>query len=153
VITRADPGIEAENSASNNSGPNTLNLHLVAAPGMFYVEITTKNAMKELLDAWKQVDRNKIAAILSIVPGLGHLYKHHYRSGLGIMIAGNALMLFVALWLSIATLGLALIIVPAMWFAGIAYSAYCAPDEHGMHPWLHVWNYHRGKISELSKNT
>ncbi len=69
--------------------------------------------MKELLDAWKEVDRNKVAALLSIFPGLGHLYKHHYLAGLGIMTAGNIMMLFVALWLSLATLGLALIVVPA----------------------------------------
>lgn len=107
--------------------------------------------MKELIDAWKQVDRNTVAAVLSIVPGLGHLYKHHYRSGLGILIPGNVLMVFITLWLALATLGLALIIVPAMWFAGVAYSAYYASDEHGMHPWLHVWNYRRGKVAMLTK--
>jgi hypothetical protein len=95
--------------------------------------------MKELIDAWKQVDRNKVAALLSVVPGLGHLYKHHYVSGIGIMTAGNVLMVFITLWLSFATLGLALIVVPALWLALIAASAYHATDEHGNHPWLHVW--------------
>jgi len=104
--------------------------------------------MKELLDAWKQVDRNKIALLLSVFPGLGHFYKHHYLAGLGIMTVGNVLMVFIAVWLSIATLGLALLVVPALWFAGIGYSAYLASDEHGMHPWLHVWNHRRTK-SEL----
>lgn len=107
--------------------------------------------MKELIDAWKQVDRNKIAALLSVVPGLGHLYKHHYASALGIMIPGNTLMVFVAVWLSFATLGLSLILVPAVWFAAVAGSAYYATDEHGMHPWLHVWNYRRGKVEMLVK--
>ncbi len=101
--------------------------------------------MKELYDAWKQVDRNKVAALLSVVPGLGHLYKHHYMAGAGIMIAGNVLMVFVALWLAFATLGLSLLVVPALWWAGVATSAYQASDEHGMHPWLHVWNLRRGK--------
>lgn len=97
--------------------------------------------MKELLDAWRSVDRNKIAALLSVIPGAGHLYKHHYLAGAGILTVGNGLMLFVAAWLSFATLGLSLIIVPAMWVAAIAYSAYCAPDHHGTHPWLHVWEH------------
>lgn len=101
--------------------------------------------MKELYDAWKQVDRNKIAALLSVVPGLGHLYKHHYLDGLAILTVGNALMVFVALWLGIATLGLSLLIVPALWFAGVACSAWHASDEHGSHPWLHVWEYRRAK--------
>jgi hypothetical protein len=102
--------------------------------------------MKELYDAWKQVDRNKVAALLSVLPGLGHLYKHHYLAGIGIMTAGNVLMIFVALWLALATLGLSLILVPAVWVVGIAYSAYLATDEHGMHPWLHVWEYRRKKL-------
>ena len=97
--------------------------------------------MKDLFDAWQSVDRNKIAALLSVIPGVGHLYKHHYLDGLGILIVGNALMIFVAAWLSIATLGLSLIVVPAMWVSAIAYSAYCAPDQHGAHPWLHVWEH------------
>lgn len=108
--------------------------------------------MKELLDAWKQVDRNKVAALLSVVPGLGHLYKHHYMAGAGIMVAGNAIMVFVALWLGIATLGLALIVVPAVWFAMIACSAYFATDEHGNHPWLHVWEYRRARLKMLSRD-
>lgn len=97
--------------------------------------------MKELFDAWKDVDRNKIAALLSVVPGLGHLYKHHYVDGFGILIVGNALMIFVAVWLAIATIGLSLIVIPAMWIASIAYSAYEADDQHGTHPWLHVWEH------------
>lgn len=98
-------------------------------------------AMKELFDAWKDVDRNKIAALLSVIPGMGHLYKHHYIDGFGILTVGNALMIFVALWLSIATIGLSLIVVPAMWITSIAYAAYSAPDQHGAHPWLHVWKH------------
>jgi hypothetical protein len=97
--------------------------------------------MKELFNAWKSVDRNKIAALLSVVPGLGQVYKHHYLSGFGIMIAGNILMVFITLWLAIATIGLALVVLPVAWVCGVAYAAYLASDEHGMHPWLHVWEY------------
>jgi hypothetical protein len=107
--------------------------------------------MKELADAWKQVDRNQVAALLSVLPGLGHLYKHHYLAGIGLMTAGNLLMIFIAAWLSLATLGLSLIVVPVLWFAGVAASAYLASDEHGAHPWLHVWNYRRGKKPDFAK--
>lgn len=107
--------------------------------------------MKEIIDAWKTVDRNRIAALMSVVPGLGHLYKHHYLQGIGLMFVGNVLMVFVALWLAIATAGLSLILVPAAWFASIAYSAYMASDEHGHHPWLHVWNYHWADFRKRSK--
>jgi hypothetical protein len=107
--------------------------------------------MKELFDAWKQVDRNKVAALLSVIPGLGHLYKHHYIDGMVILTAGNALMVFVALWLSFATLGFALLMVPALWFAGVAFSAHQATDEHGNHPWLHVCNYRRARLHLLAR--
>ena len=99
--------------------------------------------MKELIEAWRSVDRNTIAALSSVVPGLGHLYKHHYLAGAGILVIGNTLMVFIALWLSFATFGLSLIGVPVMWVAGIAYSAWAAPDRHGAHPWLHVGEYRR----------
>ena len=107
--------------------------------------------MKELIDAWKNVDRNKIAALLSVIPGLGHLYKHHYLAGFGILIVGNVLMAFVTGLLSFATLGMSLILVPAVWFAGVAYSAYMATDEHGHHPWLHVWEYRWASFRGRSK--
>lgn len=102
--------------------------------------------MKELYDAWKQVDRNKVAALLSVLPGLGHLYKHHYLDGFALLTVGNVMMVFVAVWLSFATLGLSLLIVPALWFAGVACAAYHASDEHGHHPWLHVWNLRRSRF-------
>ena len=98
--------------------------------------------MNEILDAWKRVDRNKIAVAMSLIPGLGHLYKHHYLAGFGILTLGNVLVGFVAGLMVFGTLGLSLLVVPAAWFAGVAASAYMASDEHGHHPWLHVWEYH-----------
>lgn len=108
--------------------------------------------MKELINAWKSVDRNKIAALLSVIPGLGHLYKHHYLAGLGILIIGNVLAVFVAGLASLGTFGVSLIAVPAIWFAGVACSAYMATDEHGHHPWLHVWEYHWAEWFHRTKN-
>lgn len=98
--------------------------------------------MKELIDAWKRVDRNKVAAAMSVLPGLGHLYKHHYLQGFGLLLLGNVLVVFVSGLMALGTLGLSLLIVPCVWVAGVGYSAYSATDEHGHHPWLHVWDYH-----------
>lgn len=102
--------------------------------------------MKELLEAWKRVDRNKLAAALSVIPGLGHLYKHHYLAGLGILTLGNVLIGFIAGLLVFGTMGVSLLLVPTIWIATIAWSAYMASDEHGHHPWLHVWNYHWAEL-------
>lgn len=89
----------------------------------------------------RKKDRDKIAAILSVIPGMGHLYKHHYLDGLAILVIGNSMMLFVAAWLALATFGLSLLVVPAVFFAGVAYSAYSIEDWHGKHHYLHPWTY------------
>ena len=109
--------------------------------------------MKELLEAWKRVDRNKVAVALSVIPGLGHLYKHHYLAGFGILIVGNILVIFVSALLAFATIGMSVIVIPAAWVAGIATSAYMASDEHGHHPWLHVWNYHWADFVHRARKT
>jgi len=98
--------------------------------------------MKEIIDAWRRVDRDKLAMAMSVVPGLGHLYKHHYLAGLGILTVGNVMIGFISVLMALGTLGFSMILVPAAWIAAIACSAFNASDEHGHHPWLHVWNYH-----------
>ena len=97
------------------------------------------NTLSELNEAWSHADRNKLAAIFSIIPGAGHLYKHHYIGGLAILTGGNLLMVFVAAWLSFATMGLSLILVPVTYMAVVAASAYYAEDRHGAHHMLHPW--------------
>lgn len=106
------------------------------------------NTFNQIHDAWDHADRNKIAALLSILPGAGHLYKHRYLEGAGILIGGNIMMLFVTAWLSLATFGLALIVVPAVYIAIVAAAAYYAVDLHGAHTFLHPWrNEHRNDKS------
>ncbi len=89
----------------------------------------------------KKEDRDLFAAILSVVPGVGHLYKHHYLTGLMILLGGNLLMVFVAALLSLATFGLALIVVPVAYMVGIAWAAHELPDWHGQHRYLHPWRH------------
>ena len=95
--------------------------------------------MKELIEAMRLVDRNKLAAILSVIPGVGHIYKHHYLSGIAILVAGNALMIFAALLLSLGTFGVSLLLVPVAYMAAVALTAYSMPDWHGRHHFLHPW--------------
>jgi len=97
--------------------------------------------MNEIMNAWRRVDRNRVAALLSVLPGLGHLYKHHYLQGLGLLVVGNVLVGFLSVLMVLGTFGLSLVLLPAAWIAGVGYSAYMASDEHGHHPWLHVWRY------------
>lgn len=100
------------------------------------------NFLQEMNDAWSHADRNKIAALLSVIPGLGHLYKRHLTSGLGILLGANVLIIFVTIWLAPATFGLALILVPMLYMFSVAASAYLMPDWHGKHIGHH-WNRFR----------
>lgn len=96
--------------------------------------------MNELLQAWRSVDRNKVALMLSVIPGAGHLYKHHYAAGFGLLIAGNVLVAFAAILLGLATFGVSLVLVPLGYMAAVAAAAYYAPDWHGHHGYLHPWH-------------
>ncbi|MEI7908602.1 MAG: hypothetical protein WCK77_03095 [Verrucomicrobiota bacterium] len=84
-------------------------------------------------------DRNRIAAILSVLPGLGHLYKHHYASGIGLLVGGNILTGFISVLMALGTFGLSILIVPLLYISAVAASAYALPDWHGHHHFLHPW--------------
>lgn len=94
--------------------------------------------MMEELHLRKQ-DRDRFAAILSVIPGVGHLYKHHYLTGIMILSGGNLLMILVTALLSIATFGVALIVVPVAYMMAVAWAAHELPDWHGHHQFLHPW--------------
>ena len=89
--------------------------------------------------ATTMVDRNKMAALLSILPGLGHLYKHHYLSGTCLLVPGNVIIGFVSVLMILGTFGLSVLVLPALYIAAVAASAYSLPDWHGHHHYLHPW--------------
>lgn len=87
----------------------------------------------------RKEDRDLFAAILSVIPGVGHIYKHHYLTGVMILTGGNLLMVLVTALLSLATFGVALIVVPVAYMMGVAWAAHELPDWHGRHQFLHPW--------------
>jgi len=84
---------------------------------------------------------NKIAALLTIVPGLGHVYKGHYATGFIWMFAGMPLAIWVGILLGLATAGFGLLFPIACW-AGLAFDAYNEPDLR-KHHWF-VMKSHAG---------
>ena len=79
-------------------------------------------------------EHNVVAAALSLVlPGLGHMYKGHYGAGFGILLMGAPLSLWVGILLSLATLGLGLII-PVCFWAMTGVCAYYSEDRRAHHP-------------------
>jgi TM2 domain-containing membrane protein YozV len=77
---------------------------------------------------------NKIAAVLSIVPGLGQIYKGHYASGFIWMFVGMPVAIWVGILLGLATAGLGLLVPIACW-AALAFDAYYERDLC-KHHWL-----------------
>jgi hypothetical protein len=70
--------------------------------------------------------RDRAAAIMSVVPGLGHVFKGHKLVG-ALLMAGTLLVgFFVAATVS-ATAGAALLLIPIYWFA-VMLHAYWAED-------------------------
>jgi hypothetical protein len=80
-----------------------------------------------------------MAALLSILPGLGHLYKHHYLAGICLLVAGNVITGFVSVLMILGTFGLSVLVLPTLYIAAVAASAYTLPDWHGRHHYLHPW--------------
>ncbi len=75
--------------------------------------------------------RDIIAALSSIVPGLGHIYKGHVREGWTILLI-SPLFIWAALILGFATAGFGLL-VPVAYLIIIGWHAYSIEDKR-RHP-------------------
>jgi hypothetical protein len=79
-------------------------------------------------------EHNIYAAMLSALPGLGHIYKGHYPAGIAIMLLGPPLAIWVGVLLSLATLGLGMLL-PLFCWAWVAFDAFNEVDlRHHPHP-------------------
>ena len=68
-----------------------------------------------------------LAAILSIIPGLGHIYKAHYREGFEIMLI-SPFFIWIGILLGWATAGVGLF-VPFIFLIAVAWHAYVIEDK------------------------
>ena len=75
---------------------------------------------------------NEIAALLSIIPGFGHIYKGHYEAGLLWMFFGMPVAMWIGILLALATAGIGLII-PILCWVGLAWDAYNEKDRRHHH--------------------
>lgn len=73
-----------------------------------------------------QKSRNVIAAISSILPGLGHIYKGHIKKGICILII-SPIFIWTGLILGFATAGLGLF-APIVYLAWVIWHAYTIED-------------------------
>ena len=70
--------------------------------------------------------RDKATALMSVVPGLGHLYKGHTKIG-AVLMALTPLVIFFSLATASATAGVALVLIPIYWSA-VMLHAFWAED-------------------------
>jgi len=75
---------------------------------------------------------NRIAALLSIVPGLGQIYKGHLASGFIWMFVGMPLAIWIGILLGLATAGIGLL-VPIVCWVGLIFDAYNERDLRRHH--------------------
>src|SRR5690242_4554615 len=80
------------------------------------------------------VDANRIAAVLTIVPGLGHIYKGHVATGLTWLFFGVPLALWAGFLLCLATAGAGILLPLGCW-AALVFDAYYEKDRR-QHHWL-----------------
>ncbi len=78
---------------------------------------------------------NEIAALLSIVPGLGHIYKGRFAAGFFWMFVGMPIAIWIGILLGLATAGMGLLLPIACW-AAVAVDAYCELDLRKHHRFL-----------------
>lgn len=86
------------------------------------------DSRKQLL----QEERNCMALILSIVPGLGQIYKGYKLMGILIMVLGIPMTIWAAALLFIATFGAGILLIPFAW-AMVALHAFTAEDHRHHH--------------------
>jgi hypothetical protein len=87
--------------------------------------------------------KNGIAAALSVVPGLGHIYKGHFATGLIWLFFGMPLAIWIGILLGLATAGIGLLF-PIVCWAALAFDAYYEKDlrshhHHFLPPELPAW--------------
>ena len=95
-------------------------------------EVINMHTLSTPLSKEEKHAHNEIAALLSIVPGLGHIYKGHYGIGLIWMFLGMPIAIFVGIISILGTAGVGLLFPIGCW-AALAYDAYRKKDRRHHH--------------------
>ena len=69
-----------------------------------------------------------VAVLLSVVPGLGHIYKGHRLIGALLIFAGTPIAVLLALLAATGTAGFALLLLPIYWIA-VMFHVYSIDDR------------------------
>jgi hypothetical protein len=107
---------------TDNRNEEVINMHTLSMP----------------LSKEEKHAHDEIAALLSIVPGLGHIYKGHYEMGLLWMFVGMPIAMFVGIISILGTAGVGLLFPIGCW-AVLAVDAYNEKDRCHHHHLTSQW--------------
>lgn len=77
-------------------------------------------------------NRDTAAMLMSVIPGLGHIYKGHNLTGI-LLMAGGLFAVFACGLAATATMGLGLLLLPLYW-AGVMMQVYWLDDRKAPRP-------------------
>jgi hypothetical protein len=95
-------------------------------------EVINMHTLSTPLSKEEKHANNEIAALLSIVPGLGHIYKGHYEAGFLWMFLGMPVAMWIGILFGLATAGIGLLF-PILCWAALAVDAYNEKDRRHHH--------------------
>jgi hypothetical protein len=95
-------------------------------------EVIKMHTLSTSLSKEQKHAHNEIAALLSIVPGLGHIYKGHYEMGFLWMFLGMPIAIWIGILFGLATAGVGLLF-PILCWVGLAWDAYNEKDRRHHH--------------------
>ncbi len=101
-------------------------------------EVINMHTLSTPLSKEEKHANNEIAALLSIVPGMGHIYKGHYEAGFLWMFLGMPLAIWIGILFGLATAGIGLIF-PILCWGGLAWDAYNEKDRRHHHHLTSAW--------------
>jgi len=107
-----------------------MNLQYTDAPASESIEqpLATPTAATGLLDTAEGQASDLVAGTLSVVPGLGHIYKGHRFLGMILMFFGAPFAIAIALLIATATAGFGFFLLPIYWIAVMVH-AWAIPDR------------------------
>lgn len=90
--------------------------------------LQTPTAATGLLETAEGQASDMVAVLLSIIPGLGHVYKGYRVMGMVLMFVGAPLALALALLIATFTAGFGFFLLPIFWIA-VTVHVWAIPDR------------------------
>jgi hypothetical protein len=105
----------------------TVPLAYTDAPSEQANELTERDADGRLVTAEGKAS-DAIAVMLSVMPGLGHIYKGHKLIGMLLVFAGTPMAVGLALLIATGTAGFGVALLPIYWLAVMVH-VYAVQDR------------------------